>query len=134
MTDIIQPTPKRGAPLGNQNARTHGFYSNRLTRKQQRALEAASYLRGFDQEIAIVRMKIEDILTSSPENFPALMLAITALVKLVKAKKMLWGEGDAPLPRGMPFGMSGFSTHEDKLLACARMLNKEGVNNVRGEP
>jgi hypothetical protein len=134
MTDITQSNPKRGAPLGNQNARIHGFYSNRLTRKQQRALEAASYLRGFDQEIAIVRMKIEDILTSSPENYPALMLAITALVKLVKAKNMLWGEGDAPLPRSMTFGMPGFSTHEDNLLSCARLLKKEGVNNVRGEP
>jgi tRNA G37 N-methylase Trm5 len=80
---------KRGAPLGNQNARTHGFYSKRLSRKQQKVLESASNLSGVDQEIAIVRMKIEDILSTSPQSYDALMLAVSVLVKLLKAKQML---------------------------------------------
>jgi uncharacterized protein YjcR len=80
---------KRGAPLGNQNARTHGFYSQRLSRRQQRILEAASSLNGLDHEIAIVRMKIDDILVNSPENTAILMLAMSVLVKLLKAKQVL---------------------------------------------
>jgi hypothetical protein len=132
MTDNSRPGRKRGAPLGNQNARTHGFYSNRLTLKQQRALEAASCLSGLDQEIAIVRMKIEDILTASPDNLSALMLAINALVKLVKTKNMLWGECDAPLPSRIRYGEPDFFT--DNLVECARALKKEGLDNVRGYP
>lgn len=89
MTDNIQPIRKRGAPFGNQNARTHGFYAKRLSRKQQKVLESASNLNGVDQEIAIVRMQIEDIISTSPQSYDALMLAISALVKLLKAKQML---------------------------------------------
>jgi hypothetical protein len=94
---------KRGAPFGNQNARTHGFYANRLTRKQQRALDAASNLDGLDQEIAIVRMKIEDILSTSLQNLAVLMLAISALVKLLKAKQMLRKDD----PGGLSAAMAG---------------------------
>jgi len=94
MTDNMQPNRKRGAPIGNHNARTHGFYSLHLTARQRRALEAASYLKGLDQEIAIVRMKIEDILATAPENIEVLMLAISMLVKLKKAEKLLSKDGE----------------------------------------
>jgi len=80
---------KRGAPLGNQNARTHGFYAKKLSKRERATFEAASNLKGLDQEITLVRTKIESIIDSDPENVPVLMLAISALVKLLKAKQML---------------------------------------------
>lgn len=89
MIDNIQPVHRRGAPPGNQNARTHGFYAKKLSKREQRAFEAAFNLKGLDQEIALVRAKIESIAKSGDENVPVLMLAISALVKLLKAKQML---------------------------------------------
>ena len=103
MTDVTQPDwvfpisdkGKRGAPLGNQNARTHGLYAKKLSKREQAVYEAAADLEGLDQEIALVRTKIEAITKSGPENMPALMLAVSVLVKLLKAKAMLRRDGPA---------------------------------------
>lgn len=86
INDIVR---KRGAPLGNQNARTHGFYSKKLSKREKAAVEAASNLKGLQEEIALVRAKIEAITKSGSENVPVLMLAISGLVKLLKAEHML---------------------------------------------
>jgi hypothetical protein len=97
MTDVTQPgwvfplsdKGKRGAPLGNQNARKHGLYAKKLSKREQAVYEAAADMEGLDQEIALVRTKIESIIKSGPASMPALMLAVSMLVKLLKAKAML---------------------------------------------
>jgi len=77
---------KRGAPKGNQNARTHGFYSKVLDEAEQLDFELVSGFNGFDDEIALLRVKIKSLLEKEPENIRLLMQATESLARLVKTK------------------------------------------------
>jgi uncharacterized protein YjcR len=78
---------KRGAPEGNQNARTHGFYSKVLDEAEQLDFElAAGFDDSFDGEIAVLRVKIKSLLEKDPENIKLLMQATESLARLVKTK------------------------------------------------
>lgn len=81
-------TKRPGAPLGNQNARKHGFYSKTLTHKQQRALEEASGTLDLDDEIALLRAKIKSILDVAPENYEVFFKAMSMLVRAVRANRL----------------------------------------------
>jgi hypothetical protein len=82
-TNIISDDKKRGGQPGNQNARTHGFYSRTLTPEQQETLEAAADLRNLDDEIALMRFKISSIITHDPDNHAALLMAVSLLTKMI---------------------------------------------------
>jgi hypothetical protein len=77
---------KRGAPKGNQNARTHGFYSKVLDEAELLDFELAAGVEGFDDEITLLRVKIKSLLENDPENIKLLMDATTTLANLVKTK------------------------------------------------
>jgi hypothetical protein len=77
---------KRGAPKGNQNARKHGFYSKVLDEAEQFDFELATGVEGFDDEIALLRVKIKSMLENDPENIRLLMQATNTLANLVKTK------------------------------------------------
>jgi len=78
--------PKRGAPKGNQNARKHGFYSKVLDEAERLDFELAAGVEGFDDEIALLRVKIKSLLENDPENIKLLMDVTNTLVRLVKTK------------------------------------------------
>ena len=77
---------KRGAPLGNQNARKHGFYSKVLDEAERLDLELAQGVEGIDDEIALLRVKIKSILESDPENIKLIMEATNTLARLVRTR------------------------------------------------
>jgi hypothetical protein len=77
---------KRGAPKANQNARTHGFYAKVLDEAERLDFELAAGVEGFDDEIALLRVKIKSLLTNDPENIKLLMAATNTLVRLVNTK------------------------------------------------
>lgn len=81
-----KPKRKRGAPKGNQNARKHGFYSKVMNEAEQLDFELAAGVEGFDDEIALLRVKIKSLLENDPENIKLLMAATTTLANLVKTK------------------------------------------------
>jgi hypothetical protein len=81
-----RPKRKRGAPKGNQNARKHGFYSKVLNEAEQLDFELAVGVNGFDDEIALLRVKIKSLLENDPENIKLLMAATTTLVRLIQTK------------------------------------------------
>jgi uncharacterized protein YjcR len=76
---------KRGAPKGNQNARTHGFYSRVMDEAEQLDLELATSIEGIDDEIALLRVKIKSVLEKDPENIRLIMQATNTLAGLIKA-------------------------------------------------
>ena len=88
---------KRGGQPGNQNARTHGFYSRVLTSQQQQQLEEARPLLDLDEEIALLRLKVRSILQNDPENHAALLAAVSVLTRMIlvnsqfKGKCFAWG-------------------------------------------
>ena len=77
---------KRGTPKGNQNARKHGFYSKVLGEAEQLDFELASGVNGFDDEIALLRVKIKSLLENDPENIKLILQATNTLVNMVKTK------------------------------------------------
>ncbi|MFH1140645.1 MAG: hypothetical protein V1724_03010 [Chloroflexota bacterium] len=74
---------RRGAPSGNQNARTHGFYSSALSPQAQEALREAVSLKDLQSEIALMRVKVMDMVSSPDTSTELLLQAIRALTRLV---------------------------------------------------
>ena len=72
-TSDAQPppsTPPRGpgAPLGNQNARVHGFYSKKAPFYRQEVIDEAAELEGLDAEIAFMRSCLQYVSEMDPPN------------------------------------------------------------------
>ena len=80
---------RRGAPLGNQNARTHGFYSSTLREKEREPFQNAVHLNGLQGEIALLRLKIRRIV-SYPDAPPDLLFqAINTLIRTMEANEIV---------------------------------------------
>jgi len=77
---------KRGAAFGNQNARTHGYYSQVLDDLEQQRYEQAVQVEGLDHEIALLRVKLLSVVEKDPENIKLITKAAEALAKLLCAK------------------------------------------------
>lgn len=77
---------KRGGQPGNKNAMKHGFYRKVLDEAEQIDLEVASDLNGIDDEIALLRVKIKEILERDPENIKLIMEATSTLARLVRTR------------------------------------------------
>jgi hypothetical protein len=77
---------KRGAPPGNQNARKHGFYSKVLTEAEQIELQEAATLEGLDNEIAILRVKLQQLLQNHPERIDLQLQAANILARLIRTR------------------------------------------------
>ena len=77
---------KRGAPLGNQNARKHGFYSRVLDEAEQRDFALATGVEGIDDEIALLRVKIKSLIAHDPDNLTLIMQAINTLARVVSTR------------------------------------------------
>jgi len=77
---------KRGAPKGNQNARKHGFYSRALTEAEKIELDEAALVEGLDQEIALLRIKLRELVENEPERIDLHFEAANTIAKLVKTR------------------------------------------------
>ncbi|MDD5190621.1 MAG: hypothetical protein PHE50_06235 [Dehalococcoidales bacterium] len=82
----LEEKKKRGAPEGNQNARTHGFYSHILNDEERADYEAAVKVEGLDEEIALMRVKIKTLVQADPENIRLIMQAVNALERMISTK------------------------------------------------
>jgi hypothetical protein len=80
---------KRGAPLGNQNAWKHGYYSRRLTPHQQDLLSSLARLDTRGREIDIMRIRIASILAGDPGNKRVLTRALVSLAGLLRANRQI---------------------------------------------
>jgi len=87
LSEVIRRKP--GGQPGNHNARTHGFYSRVMTPEDREIFEAAAAMHGLDYEIALLRMKVLNILAQEPENHAVLVMAVNALTKLLRTKQQI---------------------------------------------
>lgn len=83
---------KRGAPPGNQNARKHGFYSQTLDEAEKLELEEASTLDGLDAEIAILRVKLKQLIENYPKRIDLQMQAANTLARLLRTRYSITNE------------------------------------------
>jgi len=77
---------KRGAPKGNQNARKHGFYSQVLDEADKLQLEQAWGIEGIDEEIAILRVKLCELIGKEPDRLDLHLEAANTIARLVKTR------------------------------------------------
>jgi hypothetical protein len=80
---------KRGAPVGNQNARKHGYYARVITDEDKRNLKRAATVKGIGQEIDLLRVKLKSILQHDPDNIKLLLQAIVSLARLLRTRKSI---------------------------------------------
>ena len=74
---------KRGAPLGNQNARRHGFYSSALTTDEQRLLAETVDIKGLLSEISLLRVKVYSLAEyPTASSFELLLQSLRALTRM----------------------------------------------------
>ncbi len=68
---------------------TEAFYAQALSQAAQVELNQARDVEGLDEEIALLRLRLKEMLAEHPENMPLLLRAIDLLVKAVSAKYRL---------------------------------------------
>lgn len=88
-TDTRAEPRKRGAPRGNQNARKHGFYSNALKPDEVQDLQAAAFMEGLDEEIAILRLKLKAVIQRTPDNTDLQLRIIRTMARVLAIRFQL---------------------------------------------
>ena len=63
-----------------------GFYSRALEEAEQLELEEASDIEGIDQEIALLRVKLRELLEEQPERIDLHFEAVNIIARLVKTR------------------------------------------------
>ena len=81
-----QSQSKPGAPKGNQNARKHGFYSRALDEAEALQLEEARGIDGLDEEIAVLRIKLRELILNHPDNIELALEAANTIARLVRTR------------------------------------------------
>lgn len=81
----------RGAPRGNQNARKHGFYSRVLRESSRAVFDDASAVSGIDEEIALIRFRLRELVRKDPDNVKLQLEATKILASLLKTRCHLGG-------------------------------------------
>ena len=59
---------RSGALKPNSHTKKHAFYSKFLDEQQRRQYTRAVDIEGLDAEIALLRVKIQSLIVSDPEN------------------------------------------------------------------
>ncbi len=97
----VYPERSRGGQPGNQNSRTHGFYSKAVPPELRHKLTDAAEIHGLDQEIALLRSKIA-IAGEQGESYKDLVPGLALLSRLLTTRKKLgYEDNDAKLNNGM---------------------------------
>jgi hypothetical protein len=78
----IEKKPPDSRPAGRERS----FYARVLDEAEKIDFETAAGVDGIDDEIAIMRIKIREILANDPDNIRLLMAASEQLTKMVKAR------------------------------------------------
>jgi hypothetical protein len=77
---------KRGPQPGNKNSKDPGLYGTSLDKTERALLKKASGIEGLDEEIAMLRLKLQQILTKYPERIDLTLQTADTLAKLVRTR------------------------------------------------
>ncbi len=62
------------------------FYAPKMTRADKKRLADAQALRGLDDEIALLRLKLGNLVENDPDNIPLIFKGADLIVRAVAAK------------------------------------------------
>jgi len=88
---------KGGAPKGKQNRRKHGFYSKALTDASRLHLEEAANIEGVDEEIAVLRLKLRDLVQNHPDRVDLQIKLANAIGRMVRTRYQLGKDEKRPV-------------------------------------
>jgi hypothetical protein len=83
----------RGAPLGNQNARKHGFYVENLSSQEELKFWNTVNVQGVSPRMLALRMKLACAVKNAPGNTRVLMEASRLLSKFTLTQQDLNRKG-----------------------------------------
>jgi len=63
-----------------------GFYGRALDEAEKLELEEARGIEGIDEEIAILRVKLRELMVAKPESFDLHLKVATAIARLVSTR------------------------------------------------
>lgn len=115
--------PGRTSGSGKRRSPSRGFYQEALSEAERILLEEARQVEGLDEEIALLRLRLSQLLREKPEQTDLLLREVALLVRAVatryrvskKAEEDLYqnvlgvlqGIGEALLPEGLDGGGQG---------------------------
>ena len=77
---------QRGAPQGKPIACRRGFYAKALDEAEKVGLEEALGVEGIDQEIALLRLKLRELVENQPDRIDLQFKAANTIARLVKTR------------------------------------------------
>jgi hypothetical protein len=83
-------TPRAPAPARARRART--FYERALSEADRDLLDEARRVRGLDEEIALLRLRLREALASQPEDLDVLLGGVRLLIQALVAQHRLSGQ------------------------------------------
>ena len=89
--------PKRPTRSPRKTKLTREFYGSALDAAQRIELEAAQEVEGLDDEIALLRVKLREVLEKHPEELQLMLRGIDLLVKAVSARYRLSKQAEEDL-------------------------------------
>jgi hypothetical protein len=75
-----------------RNNSQRGFYSRALDEAEKLELEEASHVEGLDEEIALLRVKLRELLAEQPERIDLHFEAANIIARLVKTRYQITKE------------------------------------------
>ena len=73
------------------------FYAVALKEAEQAALENAREMEGLDEEIAVLRVKLQTALAERPDDYTLLLRGVDLMVRAVSARYRISGKGEDDL-------------------------------------
>lgn len=89
-----------GAPLGNQNARRHGFYAQFYTAEELEDLATAAVAGDLSDEIGLLRIRIKRALEENVE-LTVIERALGRLTQMMKAQRVISGDAMSEFEQAM---------------------------------
>lgn len=77
---------------GKKKGSPRGFYSRALDEAEKLELEEASRIEGIDEEIALLRLKLRDLLEEQPERIDLHFEAANIIARLVRTRYQITKE------------------------------------------
>ena len=77
---------------GKSKSSTRGFYSRALDEAEKLELEEASHIEGIDEEIALLRVKLRELLEEQPERIDLHFEAANIIARLVRTRYQITKE------------------------------------------
>lgn len=87
---------------------TRPFYERALSAADREGLDEARALRGIDEEVALLRLRLREALEGQPEDWELLLGGVRLLIQALLAQRRLSGQQAEDLSENLVGLLEGF--------------------------